>query len=115
LGDSTGTRLTESYEVTQPITRLGWFVITHLYGGHDRRADLRTGMQQTLQRIRETAERDIKPDHTSPAKQRPHERQVQVLTRCRAHADDGGPSTARTAVRADTRTPVVANETPVRR
>lgn len=54
--DGGGTRLTESYEVTEPISRLGWFVIDRLYGRHDRRTDLRTGMQQTLQRIRETAE-----------------------------------------------------------
>jgi len=60
--DGTGTRLTESYHVTRPVSRLGWLVITHLYGGRDRRADLRTGMQQTLQRIRETAEtHDAKP------------------------------------------------------
>lgn len=55
--DGQGTRLTESYEVTRPITRLGWFVITHLYGNHDRRADLRAGMRQTLHRIRDVAER----------------------------------------------------------
>jgi hypothetical protein len=60
--DGTVTRLTESYHVTRPVSRLGWFVIAYLYGGRDRRADLRTGMQQTLQRIRETAERDVKPD-----------------------------------------------------
>lgn len=51
-----GTRLTESYEVTQPISRLGWFIIGRLYGCRDRRAELWAGMQQTLQRIRETAE-----------------------------------------------------------
>jgi hypothetical protein len=61
-----GTRLTESYDVTQPISRLGWFVIGRLYGSRDRRAELRAGMQRTVERIRETAEREIKPDHTSP-------------------------------------------------
>jgi hypothetical protein len=54
-----GTRITESYEVTRPITRLGWFVIERVYGGGDRRAELRAGMQQTLERIRATAEQDF--------------------------------------------------------
>jgi len=61
-----GTRLTESYQVTRPITRVGWFVITHLFGCRDRRAELRTGMEQTLRRIRETAERDSTPGHVLP-------------------------------------------------
>jgi len=54
--DGTGTRLTESYEVTRPISRLGWFVIGRLFGSRERRAELRAGMTQTLQRIRDTAE-----------------------------------------------------------
>ena len=53
--DGAGTRLTESYDVTEPISRLGWFVIGRLYGLHDRRTDLRAGMQHTLQRIRDAA------------------------------------------------------------
>jgi hypothetical protein len=56
--DGNGTRLTESYEVTRPVSRLGWFIIDRLFGCHDRRTELHAGMQQTLQRIRETAERD---------------------------------------------------------
>jgi hypothetical protein len=56
--DGDGTQLTESYEVTHPITRLGWFIIGRLFGCHDRRAELRAGMQQTVDRIRHTAERD---------------------------------------------------------
>lgn len=51
-----GTRVTESYEVTQQVPRIGWFVIGRLYGRRDRRADLRAGMQQTLQRLREKVE-----------------------------------------------------------
>jgi hypothetical protein len=65
--DGPGTRLTESYEVTRPISRLGWFIIGRLYGRRDRRADLREGMGQTLQRIREIAERDIESGHTVPS------------------------------------------------
>lgn len=64
--EGTGTRLTESYDVTEPISRLGWFFIDRLHGRHDRRADLRAGMNQTLQRIRETAERDRTSGHTPP-------------------------------------------------
>ena len=63
--DGSGTRLTESYEVTQPFSRLGWFIIDRLYGCHDRRADLRAGIQQTLQRIRETAE-GVRPGRAVP-------------------------------------------------
>jgi hypothetical protein len=64
--DGNGTQLTESYDVTTPISRLGWFIIGRLYGSRDRRGELRAGMQQTLQRIRETAERDVQSGHTSP-------------------------------------------------
>ena len=55
--EGTGTKLTESYEVTRPISRIGWFVIGGLFGRKDRRADLRAGMMQTLERMRAAAER----------------------------------------------------------
>jgi hypothetical protein len=45
-------------EVTHAISRFGWFVVGRLYGLRNRGGDLRTGMGHTLQRIRETAERD---------------------------------------------------------
>ncbi len=64
--DGNGTRLTESYEVTQPISRLGWLIIGRLYGCRDRHTELRAGMQQTAVRIRETAERDARSGRTSP-------------------------------------------------
>lgn len=51
-----GTRVTESYEVVRPVSRAGWFVITWLFGNTDRRGDLRCGMQQTLPRLKATAE-----------------------------------------------------------
>jgi hypothetical protein len=57
VGD--GTRVTESYEVTEPITRVGWFIIGGLYGLKDRRADLRSGMQLTLEQLRRTAEQTV--------------------------------------------------------
>lgn len=49
--DGDGTRVTESYEVIEPVTRLGWFVIDKIYGRHDRRHDLHQGMLATLERI----------------------------------------------------------------
>jgi Polyketide cyclase / dehydrase and lipid transport len=52
-----GTRVMESYEVTRPISRIGWFVIGGLFGRKDRRADLRAGMETTLERMRSVAER----------------------------------------------------------
>jgi uncharacterized protein YndB with AHSA1/START domain len=51
-----GTRLTESYEVTQPLSAIGWFVISNLFGRKDRRTDLRAGMEETLERMRAVAE-----------------------------------------------------------
>jgi hypothetical protein len=53
-----GTRVTESYEVTRPLRRVGWFVIERMFGCRDRRGDLRRGMQQTLERLAETARRE---------------------------------------------------------
>jgi hypothetical protein len=58
VGD--GTLVTESYEVTEPITRLGWFIIGGLYGLKDRRADLHSGMQLTLEQLRRTAEQAVR-------------------------------------------------------
>lgn len=52
-----GTRVTESYRVIRPVTRVGWFVIGTLYGVKDDRAVLRDGMQTTLERLRELVER----------------------------------------------------------
>jgi len=54
--DGDGTLVTEAYEVTRPLSWFGWFVIGTLFGRHDRRADLRRGMEQSLQRLREVAE-----------------------------------------------------------
>ncbi len=64
--DGGGTRLTESYEVTRPVSRLGWFIIGRLYGSRDRRAELRAGMLQTVERIRDTAEHEAEPHHSAP-------------------------------------------------
>jgi len=49
--EDSGTRVTESYEVTRPVSRFGWFVIGVLYGQKDRRGDLRRGMTVTLDRL----------------------------------------------------------------
>jgi len=55
--DAGGTKVTESYTVTRPLGRVGWIVIGTLFGRKDRRADLRAGMVETLERMRQTAER----------------------------------------------------------
>lgn len=58
-----GTRVTESYEVTRPLSPVGWFIIGGLFGRKDRRSDLRAGMTATLERMRAVAEaaRDTDP------------------------------------------------------
>jgi hypothetical protein len=55
--DGTGTRVTESYKVTKKISPVGWFIIGVLFNRRDRTADLHTGMEQTLERMRVVAER----------------------------------------------------------
>ena len=54
----TGTLVTESYEVTRPVSLFGWFVISVIYGNKDRRSDLRRGMTTTLERVAAILERD---------------------------------------------------------
>ena len=54
--DGDGTLVTESYDVTRKVTPVGWFIIGVVCARKDRRADLRTGMEQTLQRIRASVE-----------------------------------------------------------
>jgi hypothetical protein len=55
--DGDGTLVTESYAVTKPLSPIGWFIIGTLFGRADRRADLRTGMEETLERLRSVVER----------------------------------------------------------
>lgn len=52
-----GTTVAESYAVTRALSPVGWFIIGTLFGRSDRRADLRAGMEQTLERMRQAAER----------------------------------------------------------
>ena len=51
-----GTLVTESYRVTRPITRVGWVIIGTMSATKDRRAQLRAGMELTLQRIQAMVE-----------------------------------------------------------
>ena len=53
----TGTRLTESYQVEKPLPKaMDW--LTHKWvGSSDRDQDLRHGMEVTLERLKEAAER----------------------------------------------------------
>lgn len=59
--EGSGTRVTESYEVTRPVAMFGWFVIGVLYGNKDRRADLRRGMAKTLEQLAVLTERRHSP------------------------------------------------------
>jgi hypothetical protein len=54
--EGTGTRVTETYEVTKPLRLMGWFIIGTLYGLKDRQGDLRTSMEATLARLAELTE-----------------------------------------------------------
>lgn len=50
-----GTLVTESYEVTKPLTIVGWFIIGTLYGMKDRQGDMHRSMVATLDRLAEVA------------------------------------------------------------
>ena len=50
-----GCEVIESYQVTRPISRMGWLIITAMSPG-DRTAQMRDGMTETLARIKATAE-----------------------------------------------------------
>ena len=67
--DGDGTLVTESYEVTKPVSRVGWFLIGVLFARKDRRTDLRAGMEQTLERMRAVieGERHDESSASSPA------------------------------------------------
>lgn len=55
---NTGTRLTESYDVEKPLPALMSWITEKWVGSDDRDADLRRGMETTLQRIKAAAEHD---------------------------------------------------------
>lgn len=61
--DGAGTLVTESYDVTVPVSALGWFIIGTLYGHRDRRAGLHAGMRQTLERLDRVACSSVGDDH----------------------------------------------------
>jgi hypothetical protein len=72
--EGTGTRVTESYAVTKELTIVGWFIIDTLYGLKDRRADLRAGMERTLDRLAEISENAPSPEAPSDRSARAAER-----------------------------------------
>ena len=65
--EGSGTRVTESYEVTKPLSRVGWFMIGTLYGLKDRQGDLRASMLRTLDRLAELLEPATESAATEPA------------------------------------------------
>jgi len=60
-----GTRVTESYEVVRPITRIGWIVVSNFGRDKNRRRTLHNGIEQSLQRLRQVAEKP-QPSSSSP-------------------------------------------------
>lgn len=56
--EGTGTRVTESYTVLEPVPLLGWFFIGTLSGLKDRRGDLHRSMVHSLDRLADLAERE---------------------------------------------------------
>ena len=50
------TALTESYQVTKQVSRIGWLIIERGFGGTDRRGALASGMRTTLDAIKRSAE-----------------------------------------------------------
>ena len=54
--DGDGTLVTESYEMTKQLSPIGWFIIGVLFARKDRRADLREGMAQSLERVKAIVE-----------------------------------------------------------
>ncbi|MCG2620948.1 SRPBCC family protein [Arthrobacter sp. I2-34] len=53
-----GTRVTQSYLVVRPITRLGWIIVSGFGTDRNRARTMRDGMELSLQRLRTVAERD---------------------------------------------------------
>jgi uncharacterized protein YndB with AHSA1/START domain len=66
--DGQGTTVTESYEVMEPVTTVGWFIIGTLAGLKDRAGDLRRGMTETLDRLAALAQDEARRQfrHRSP-------------------------------------------------
>lgn len=61
---TTGTRVTESYDVERPLPRVMSWLTEKWVGSTDRDADLRRGMELTLSRIKQAAEQaDDHPVH----------------------------------------------------
>ncbi len=69
VAEDGGTRVIESYQVTRPISRIGWFIIERLFKAGDIRTGLHAGMQTTLERLRVAAERGAQ-SVTTPSRTR---------------------------------------------
>ena len=54
--EGSGTRAIESYEVLEPVSAVGWFIIDTLYGLKDRQSGLRASMTASLDRVAELLE-----------------------------------------------------------
>lgn len=56
--EGSGTRVTESYEVTKPVPRAMCWAMRWIWGCADRPAELRAGMEETLRRLAAVAARE---------------------------------------------------------
>lgn len=56
VAEGSGTRMIESYEVLEPVSTVGWFIIDTLYGMKDRQRDLRASMIASMDRVAELVE-----------------------------------------------------------
>jgi hypothetical protein len=53
-----GIRVSESYLVVRPITRIGWIIVSGFGKDRNRAKTMRDGMEQSLQRLRAVAEQE---------------------------------------------------------
>jgi len=51
IPEANGTRVIESYTVTEPVHWFGWFMLTVMKGAKDRRREMRASMATTLDRL----------------------------------------------------------------
>jgi Polyketide cyclase / dehydrase and lipid transport len=62
-----GTRVIESYTVTEPVHWFGWFMLSILKGSKDRRTELRASMSTTLDRLAALATAPAATDRSDEA------------------------------------------------
>lgn len=77
---SEGTLVRQSYDVSSPVTRFGWFIIGTVYGLKNRRAGLRANMQASLARVADIVESAQRRQQGDSDDQAPGRQQPAVAT-----------------------------------